>query len=300
MSLPVNQETKHLLSTASSAGLNIRRNPLTGELVSLSQNRFQTPSSRLRALNANAEPLETEKFGGAFEGAKDPLSHLDSASGHSPQLPAHTEMITAFTTSIAHSAQLLFDRYVERFEELIPHENIAEISIAETHFEQSAHAELSGFSEPTELTETINFQAERWARRRASDLLSDILVSEIVDQRRILINSEHWVAFVPYAALSPLHILLLPKAPRRNLVGMTDSEQFELASLHQRLVTLISEVSGENAQQNVLWSMAPIPHCRTVSRMRVEFTANYAGENPSESPEDLAHRLREFLELEIL
>ena len=81
---------------------------------------------------------------------------------------------------------------------------------------------------------------------------------------------------------------------------MTDSEQFELASLHQRLVTLISEVSGENAQQNVLWSMAPIPHCRTVSRMRVEFTANYAGENPSESPEDLAHRLREFLELEIL
>lgn len=30
MSLPVNQETKHLLSTASSAGLNIRRNPLTG------------------------------------------------------------------------------------------------------------------------------------------------------------------------------------------------------------------------------------------------------------------------------
>lgn len=50
------------MSTLVHEGFGIRRNPLTGELVSFSLSRTVDPNSRLRSLTANAEPLGTEQL----------------------------------------------------------------------------------------------------------------------------------------------------------------------------------------------------------------------------------------------
>lgn len=97
-------------------------------------------------------------------------------------------------------------------------------------------------------------------------------------------------------ASSPLHVMVIPKAPRRNLVVVTDEEQQDLGELHQRLAELISTtIESPAASFEVLWSMVPFSHCRSISRMREEYTSAGAGVNFEESPEELAHRLKALL-----
>lgn len=167
------------MSTLVHEGFGIRRNPLTGELVSFAPSRTVEPNSRLRSLTANAEPLDTEQLGGRY---------FDDA--------------------------------------------------------------------PTELA----------------------------------IDEHH------EDASSPLHVMVLPKALRRNLVVVTDEEQQDLGELHQRLAELISTtIESPAASFEVLWSMVPFSHGRSISRMREEYTSAGAGVNFEESPEELAHRLKALL-----
>ncbi|WP_158004414.1 HIT domain-containing protein [Rothia sp. ND6WE1A] len=122
------------------------------------------------------------------------------------------------------------------------------------------------------------------------------MVSELVVRTRVLVKTKHCVAFVPYAASSPLHVMALPKAPRRNLVAATDEEQQDLGEFHQRLAELISTaIESPAASIEVLWSMAPISRCRSISRMRVEYTSADAGVNFEDSPEELALILKAWL-----
>lgn len=284
------------LAHPSHENFDVRRNPLTGELVSIRATHPARLTSRLHALVSNAGPLAIEKQSfSSLSNAEDPLKHLQDAPGYNLQSAVHQERISTAPASVVRSAQILFEQYIHRFEELVPQPNIAELLIEEHHIAGGANALISGFSAPTHLTETINYQAERWARRRAADLLADVLVSELVDQTRVILNTAHWVAFVPYAALSPVHVMVLPKAPRRNLVGMIDAEQLELSELHQQICALLSQFLEDDAELRAQWSMAPIPQCRAVSRMRVEFLASSTGKEGIESPEQLAQRLRDLL-----
>lgn len=90
--------------------------------------------------------------------------------------------------------------------------------------------------------------------------------------------------------------MVLPKAPRRNLVAITDGEQQDLGELHQRLAELISTaIESPAASFEVRWSIAPLSRCRSISRMRVEYTSAGAGVDFEDSPEELAHRLKALL-----
>lgn len=90
--------------------------------------------------------------------------------------------------------------------------------------------------------------------------------------------------------------MVIPKAPRRNLVAMTDGEQQDLGELHQLLAELISTaIEPPAASFEVRWSMAPLSRCHSISRMRVEYTSAGAGVDFEDSPEELAHRLKALL-----
>lgn len=88
MTLQLNNSLHGSMPVLVHEGFGIRRNPLTGELVSLAQTRTVEPNSRLRALTANVESLETEQLWGRYsDNVPDPLSYLSNTLGHHPQLP---------------------------------------------------------------------------------------------------------------------------------------------------------------------------------------------------------------------
>jgi UDPglucose--hexose-1-phosphate uridylyltransferase len=57
----------------------------------------------------------------------------------------------------------------------------------------------------------------------------DMLKQELAAQVRIVYDSEHFVAFVPYAALSPFHLWLFPKRHSSSFDDSTDPEIDDLA-----------------------------------------------------------------------
>jgi UDPglucose--hexose-1-phosphate uridylyltransferase len=57
----------------------------------------------------------------------------------------------------------------------------------------------------------------------------DMLKQELAAQERIVYDSEHFVAFVPYAALSPFHLWLFPKRHSSSFDEITDPEIDDLA-----------------------------------------------------------------------
>lgn len=63
------------------------------------------------------------------------------------------------------------------------------------------------------------------------NLLWEITQYELEDGRRIVQQMEGWVAFVPFFARYPYEVYLVPEAPRRDLLDLTDAEIAGLARI---------------------------------------------------------------------
>ncbi len=63
------------------------------------------------------------------------------------------------------------------------------------------------------------------------NLLLEIVRGELDDGRRIVQRLQGWVAFVPFFARYPYEVYLVPEAPRRDLLDLTDPEIEGLARI---------------------------------------------------------------------
>lgn len=66
-------------------------------------------------------------------------------------------------------------------------------------------------------------------------LLADVLAEELADGRRIVVENEGFVAFVPFWAAWPFETLVVPRRLLRTLLDMSDEDRRLLASLLKRL-----------------------------------------------------------------
>jgi UDPglucose--hexose-1-phosphate uridylyltransferase len=67
----------------------------------------------------------------------------------------------------------------------------------------------------------------------------NMLKQELAARERIVYESEHFVAFVPYAALSPFHLWLFPK---RHSSSFDDSTDVEIDDLACNLKTVLAKL----------------------------------------------------------
>jgi UDPglucose--hexose-1-phosphate uridylyltransferase len=65
------------------------------------------------------------------------------------------------------------------------------------------------------------------------------LKDELTDGRRIILNTEHFVTFIPYAALSPFHTWIFPKRHAATFGNIRDDEIIDLA---YNLKTILSKL----------------------------------------------------------
>jgi len=70
-------------------------------------------------------------------------------------------------------------------------------------------------------------------------LFCKTLTDEICDNKRIIIESNNFVAFIPYAALSPFHIWIFPKKHASSFAVINEEEMKDLAILIKKIITKI-------------------------------------------------------------
>lgn len=86
---------------------------------------------------------------------------------------------------------------------------------------------------------------------------------------RVLIASENFTAYVPWAARWPLEIHLLPHRNVNDLSQLTDDERDELADIHSRLLAGLDRLYDTPTPYIAAWHQAPIIEQREQVRLQL-------------------------------
>lgn len=88
-------------------------------------------------------------------------------------------------------------------------------------------------------------------------LLCDIRSQERTDSRRVVIDGEHWTAYIPFFARWPYEIHIVPRRHLQALTDLTEEEQRALAHTLKSILTVYDKVF--NAVMPYMMVMHPRP-----------------------------------------
>jgi UDPglucose--hexose-1-phosphate uridylyltransferase len=109
---------------------------------------------------------------------------------------------------------------------------------------------------PNEATREERQQRDYLARH-GRPLLLDYVEVESREQTRVVVENEHWVALVPYWAVWPFEILLLPRRHVLRLPDLNDPERDALAASLKRLLIRYDNLFEISFPYSMGWHGAP-------------------------------------------
>lgn len=92
------------------------------------------------------------------------------------------------------------------------------------------------------------------------NLFDDVVARELADGDRIVLDAEHWVAFVPYAAHWPYEVHLYPKRRVPDLLGLDEDARTEFPQVYLELLRRFDRIFGEGEPPTpyiAAWHQAP-------------------------------------------
>ncbi|MFF2651811.1 galactose-1-phosphate uridylyltransferase [Streptomyces sp. NPDC058045] len=136
-------------------------------------------------------------------------------------------VLDAWTDRTAELAQLPAVRQVFCFEN-----RGAEIGVTLGH----PHGQIYGYPFTTPRTELMLRSLARRKAGTGANLFDEVLAREAADGRRIVLDAEHWVAFVPYAAHWPYEVHLYPRRRVPDLRALDAAARTEFPQVYLELL----------------------------------------------------------------
>ncbi len=98
---------------------------------------------------------------------------------------------------------------------------------------------------------------QRYHAQRGTIMLLDYLADERASTERIVVENAHWVALVPFWAVWPFEIMVLPRRHVTDLPDLTVEERDALASLLKRMLTRYDNLFETSFPYSMGWHGAP-------------------------------------------
>ncbi|MBN2450129.1 MAG: UDP-glucose--hexose-1-phosphate uridylyltransferase [Lentisphaeria bacterium] len=114
----------------------------------------------------------------------------------------------------------------------------------------------AGTSLPNEPAKEDHHQAE-YFRRHRSPLLLDYAAEEISRAERLVDQNRHWVVLVPFWAVWPYELLLLPRQPVAHLDGLDEAQRDSLAAIMKRFLRVYDGLFDCSFPYSMGWHGAP-------------------------------------------
>lgn len=108
--------------------------------------------------------------------------------------------------------------------------------------------------------------------RTSPDLFARILDTERASSR-VVLEGEHWTAFVPFAARWPIEVHLLPHRHVADLAETNTAERDELAPLYLRLLRGVDALYDTPTPYIAAWHQAPVAVDRDTLRLHLQLTS---------------------------
>lgn len=109
---------------------------------------------------------------------------------------------------------------------------------------------------PNEIAAEEREQKKYW-EKKSSVLLLDYAQRELAAPTRVVVSNAHWVAVVPFWAVWPYEILLLPLRHVQRLPDLSDAERTALAEILQALLIRYDNLFETSFPYSMGWHGAP-------------------------------------------
>ena len=96
-----------------------------------------------------------------------------------------------------------------------------------------------------------------WLAEHGRPLLLDYVERELADRSRIVVETAHWLAVVPFWAAWPFETLLLPKAHVPSMLDLTREQQQDLAIALKELTSRYDNLFQCSFPYSMGWHFAP-------------------------------------------
>lgn len=224
------------------------------------ENRFPSLSGAARSTPAsNAAPILAPADGGFVStpghGRCEVICFSSEHSGSFADLePAH--------------ARLVVDAWRHRTAALMAEPGIEQVFCFENRGEEIGvtlthpHGQIYGYPFLTPRITAMLGQAREHRVRYGGNLFADLLAREVADGSRVVARTEHFTAFVPFAARWPVEVHLYPNRLVRSLV---DLEEVELDGFAQLYLDVLGRFDR-------LYAPTPLPYISALH----QFTATEA------------------------
>ncbi|MFA0084313.1 galactose-1-phosphate uridylyltransferase [Vibrio sp. 10N.286.49.C2] len=109
---------------------------------------------------------------------------------------------------------------------------------------------------PNEIERKDRLMREYYAEQ-GSNLLVDYVTSEMKDGARTVVETEHWLAVVPYWAAWPFETMLLPKVHIRRMSELSEEQKDDLAVAIKKLTARYDNLFECSFPYSMGWHYAP-------------------------------------------
>lgn len=102
-----------------------------------------------------------------------------------------------------------------------------------------------------------DYQQKQYFKQHQSVMLVDYVKRELQDGRRIVVETEHWIAVVPFWATWPFETLLLPKIHIARMVELDQQQRCDLAVILKKLTSRYDNLFQCSFPYSMGWHGAP-------------------------------------------
>lgn len=289
------EDTRDLPAQAPSSEM--RRDPLTGEWVTMAahrQTRTYKPPAELCPLCPStpgrpSEIPEPDYEVVVFENQFPSFARIPGDGEHVlPQVPAEPARgrceVVCFTPD-HHSSfgalgvdqvRTVLHAWADRTAELAEVPGAEQVFCFENRGEEIGvtlhhpHGQIYAYPFVTPRTERILRVAADYQAEHGTHVQGDVLAAERASGRRVIVDSEHWTAYVPAAARWPVEVNLVPHRQIPDLVALTEDERTDFAVVYLDVLRRLDRLYERPLPYVAAWHQAPVRTGRDVSWLRLE------------------------------
>ncbi|MER7412527.1 galactose-1-phosphate uridylyltransferase [Streptomyces cacaoi] len=172
-------------------------------------------------------------------------------------------------------ARLVLDVWTDRTAELARHPGVEQVYVFENRGEEIGvtlphpHGQIYGYPFTTPRTarmlRSVADHAGISGQPGGDNLFDDLVARELADGERVVIDGEHWTAFVPYAAHWPYEVHLYPKPRVPDLLALDEPARAEFPGIYLELLRRFDRLFGTEEPRTpyiAAWHQAPFPKGR--------------------------------------
>lgn len=278
----------------------MRRDPLTGEWVAIAahrQARIYKPPAELCPLCPSSPGRPTEipessydvvVFENQFPSFAQGIPGEESTVDGMPMVPSapatgrcevvcftsdHNSSFSALTEA---QARAVVDVWADRTAALAETPGVEQVFCFENRGEEIGvtlhhpHGQIYGYPFVTPKTGKMLRVAEEYLNQHGRHVQGDVLAAERAAGRRVIVDSEHWTAYVPAAARWPVEVHVVPHRKVPDIAALTDAERDDLAVTYLDVLRRLDGLYDSPLPYIAAWHQAPVRVGRELSWLRLE------------------------------